>query len=82
MDSNIEKSFCNVGGYTHIYTTIRPIFHSCRPTMISTSSGSSGSSYSGSSGGFSGGSSSGGGGRRWWGRKLLLKKPGSLFHEI
>lgn len=73
MDSNLEKSFYNMGGYTHIRTNIMPVFQSYS-TMTMSSGSSSGSSYSGSSGGFSGGSSSGGGGRRRRRRKFVLIK--------
>ena len=72
MDSNIERSFYNVGGYTHIHSTIMPAFNTYAHSISFVSTGSS-SSFSGSSGGFSGGSSSGGGGRRWRRRKLLLR---------
>ena len=71
VDSNIERSFFNAGGYTNISSTVKPVFNSY--VHASTVSHSD-SSFSGSSGGFSGGSSSGGGGRRWRRRKFLLKQ--------
>lgn len=71
MNSNLESSLYNVGGYTYIDTTMRPMFSRYSSMQISSSSGSR-SSYSGSSGGFSGGSSSGGGGRRRRRRKFFL----------
>ena len=74
MDSNLEKSFSNMGGYTHIRTSIMPVFQSYASMAVLSSGSSSGSSYSGSSGGFSGGSSSGGGGRRRRWRKFVLIK--------
>lgn len=78
VDSNIERSFNNVGGYMAI-SSIGPVINSYATSRIIVSSSGSGfshssSSFSGSSGSFSGGSSSGGGGRRRRRRKFFLIK--------
>lgn len=73
MDSNIERSFHNAGGYTAVSLTMKPVFNSFVRV------GGSSSSFSSSSGGFSGGSSSGGGGRRRRWRKFLLKPKKTRF---